>query len=80
MFDPEQYTNNHYHSRSIDSTNQTTFFPYIYSSYRSELNTTSNIPNDKNENYICKWIDSDTNQICNRTFSQMQDIGKISIS
>jgi hypothetical protein len=76
MFDPEQYTNPQYHTRHIDSTNQTTLFPYIYSSYRPEFNATSTIPNGKNENYICQWIESDTNRICNRTFSHMQDIGK----
>jgi len=70
MFDPEQYTNPQYHSRHIDSTHQPTFFPYIYSG----LNTTSNISNGKNENYICKWIDHDTNRLCNRIFSHMQDI------
>jgi hypothetical protein len=73
MFDPEQYnTNNPYHSRHIDSTNQTAFLPYIYPSYRPGLHTTSN---DRLDSSTCKWIDPDTNQICNRTFSCMQDIG-----
>jgi uncharacterized Zn-finger protein len=76
MFDPEQYSNHHYHSRHIDPTNQPTFFPYIYPSYRSGLNLPSEIPDSKPENYICKWIDQDTNLLCNRTFSHMQDIGK----
>jgi hypothetical protein len=69
MFDPEQYTNPSYYSRHIDPTNQTAFLPYIYPSYRQTSN-------DKNDNYICKWIDPDTNQICNQTFPYMQDIGK----
>jgi predicted ATP-binding protein involved in virulence len=68
MFDPEQYnTNNQYHS-----TNQTAFLPYIYPSYRPGLHPTSN---DRPDSSTCKWIDPDTNQICNRTFSCMQDIG-----
>ncbi|CAF1263448.1 unnamed protein product [Rotaria sp. Silwood1] len=74
MFDPEQYANNQYHSRPMDSTNQTTFLPYLYPSYRPSFNTISNNTNIKNENYICKWINSDTNRICNRTFTYMQDI------
>ncbi|CAF1325066.1 unnamed protein product [Adineta steineri] len=76
MFDPEQYTNNQYHSRHIDPTNQTAFLPYIYPSYRPGLHSTSsnNIVNDKNDSHICKWIDPDTNQMCNRIFSHMQDI------
>jgi hypothetical protein len=72
MFDPEQYSNHPYHSRHIDSTTQPTFFPYIYPSYRPELNVKSEL----SDNYLCKWIDQDTNRMCNRTFSQMQDIGK----
>lgn len=77
MFDPEQYANNQYHSRPIDSTNQTAFLPsYLYPSYRPGFNTTPAVTNGKSENYICKWISPDTNRICNRTFAYMQDIGK----
>ncbi|CAF2807068.1 unnamed protein product [Rotaria sp. Silwood2] len=74
MFDHEQYTNNQYNSRPVDSTNQTPFLPYLYPSYRPGFNTTSNITNGKNENYICKWINPDTNRICNQIFTYMQDI------
>jgi uncharacterized C2H2 Zn-finger protein len=44
----------------------------VYPSYRPAFNIT----NDKNDNYICKWIDHETNRLCNRIFSHMQDIGK----
>ncbi|CAF3522271.1 unnamed protein product [Rotaria sordida] len=69
MFDSEQYTNNQYHS-----TNQTPFLPCLYPSYRTNFTTTSNITNNKNENYICQWINPDTNRLCNRIFTCMQDI------
>ncbi|CAF1383637.1 unnamed protein product [Adineta ricciae] len=74
MFDAEQYTTNPYHPRHIDSTNQTAFFPYIYPPYRSNLHPASTIPDEKADHYLCKWVDPDTNQICNRTFSCMSDI------
>lgn len=76
MFDPEQYANTQYHSRPIDPTNQTPLIPYLYPTYRSGFNTTSNMSSGKNEHYICKWISPDTNRLCNRTFAYMQDIGK----
>ncbi len=76
MFNHEQYSNHQYHSRYIDSTNQPTFFPYIYPTYRTGLNITSEISDGKIDDYICKWIDQDTNRLCNQTFSHMQDIGK----
>ena len=86
MFDPEQYANTQYYSRYVtasshmDPTTQTAFLPYFHPSYRQGLSTTcnvTNIPNGKNDNYICKWIDPDTHRICNRTFAYMQDIGKL---
>jgi hypothetical protein len=72
MFDPEQYTNTPYHSRHMDPTYQPALFPYIYPGF----NSTTTTPTGKNENYICKWIDHETNRICNQTFPHMQDIGK----
>jgi hypothetical protein len=86
MFDPEQYANTQYYSRyvtagsHIDPTTQTAFLPYFHPSYRQGLGTTcnvTNIPNGKNDNYVCKWIDPDTHRICNRAFAYMQDIGKL---
>lgn len=77
MFDHEQYSTHPY--RHIDSTSQTAFFPYIYPSYRSELNVISDISESKTEDFICQWIDPDTNRMCNRRFSHMQDIGKNNI-
>jgi hypothetical protein len=77
MFDPEQYANTQYYSRyvtagsHIDPTTQTAFLPYFHPSYRQGLGTTcnvTNIPNGKNDNYIC-----------NRAFAYMQDIGKLNI-
>lgn len=77
MFDPEQYSTHPYHSsRHIDSTSQSAFFPYIYPSYRSDLNVSSEIPECKTGDFVCQWIDPDTNRMCNRRFSHMQDIGK----
>ena len=71
MFDPEQYSAHPYHSRHIDPTSQPAFFPYIYPPYRQELNVKSEMA----DTYLCKWIDPDTNRMCNRTFSHMQEIG-----
>ena len=76
MFDSEQYPNHPYHpSRHMDPTNQSSFFPYIYPSYRSELNLTAEIPESKTGDFVCQWIDPDTNRMCGRIFSHMQDIG-----
>ncbi|UJR27788.1 hypothetical protein I4U23_009060 [Adineta vaga] len=83
MFDPEQYANTQYYSRyvtagsHIDPATQTAFLPYFHPSYRQGLGTTcnvTNIPNGKNDTYVCKWIDPDTHRICNRTFGYMHEI------
>ena len=77
MFDSEQYTNHQYYSRHTNSINQSSFLPYMYPSYCSEYSTSSSdIINGKNEHYICKWSDPETNLICNQAFPYMRDIGK----
>ncbi|CAF3339201.1 unnamed protein product [Rotaria socialis] len=74
MFDSEQYVDNQYHSRPMDAMDQSSFLPYLYPSYRPGFNTTSTVADGKDANYVCKWINPDTNRICNGAFIYMQDI------
>ena len=45
------------------------YFPPLYPTFPSTSN--------KQETHVCKWIDQEPNRLCNQTFSQMQDLGKI---